>query len=242
MSTDDHNNSASLPDQLDITNRYRIEIHAFAESVESLLEALPTVMSLMTSSKRRLTTEMESYLASHAIRMETDEKGQQFYQLEGEPTIEANIRERQISRMTKATTIIHRSFLISIVSQYDAFLGKILRLTYLSHPKLLLDSKQSITIRELLEYSDINDAREELIEREIDNVARKSHEEQLIHCKEKYSVKIVDHLTELARFVELTQRRHLFVHCDGIVSSPYLTKCREARCGIDDKVAVGTQL
>ncbi|GAG36970.1 unnamed protein product, partial [marine sediment metagenome] len=43
-------------------------------------------------------------------------------------------------------------------------------------------------------------------------------------------------------FVEITERRNLFVHCDGIVSSQYLKVCRTHGVQLDSKLKTGDQL
>ncbi|MCG7859183.1 hypothetical protein MD537_19565, partial [Flavihumibacter sediminis] len=44
------------------------------------------------------------------------------------------------------------------------------------------------------------------------------------------------------KFVEITERRNLFVHCDGVVSSQYLSNCRGAKVKFEKQIQVGEKL
>ena len=44
------------------------------------------------------------------------------------------------------------------------------------------------------------------------------------------------------QFVEITERRNLFVHCDGLVSSQYVNVCREHGSELDNSIKVGDRL
>lgn len=43
-------------------------------------------------------------------------------------------------------------------------------------------------------------------------------------------------------FIELTERRNLFVHCDGVVSEQYLNVCRKHKVNVDPEIVVGKKL
>jgi hypothetical protein len=58
----------------------------------------------------------------------------------------------------------------------------------------------------------------------------------------EFKLKIIDFVSEGPAFVEIAQRRHLFVHCDGVVSSQYLTKCRLAQATLENDIVIGSQL
>jgi len=138
--------------------------------------------------------------------------------------------------------LIHRSFLTSQISQYDAYLGRLIRLIYYVRPEKLNASEKQITFKELVQYGSIEEARERLIEREVDSVVRKSHEDQIAWITENLKLPIASFVPELPTFIEIAQRRHLFVHCDGVVSAPYIKNCTGAGVNLPAEIAIGHQL
>ncbi|HCC8518756.1 TPA: hypothetical protein L4O18_003836, partial [Enterobacter kobei] len=56
-----------------------------------------------------------------------------------------------------------------------------------------------------------------------------------------FSIPLTKGLTILTSFIEITERRNLFVHCNGVVSSQYMKICTENNCNIGD-TKLGTAL
>ena len=70
---------------------------------------------------------------------------------------------------------------------------------------------------------------------------RKSHVEHFDILEKKFATDLRKGLTSWSRFVEITERRNLFVHCDGVVSSQYIKVCSEN--GVDvTNIQVGDKL
>lgn len=93
-----------------------------------------------------------------------------------------------------------------------------------------------------MRFSNLDAAREYIIEKEVEAVIRKSHAEQFSWLKEKLGTPFNKELKSWPAFIELTERRNLFVHCDGCVSSQYLNVCSEYKCDIAPQLRVGDQL
>jgi hypothetical protein len=55
---------------------------------------------------------------------------------------------------------------------------------------------------------------------------RKSHSEQFEWLENKFKIRLRQDLVVLPRFIELTERRNLFVHTGGYASAQYLENCR----------------
>jgi hypothetical protein len=73
------------------------------------------------------------------------------------------------------------------------------------------------------------------LEKEIESVLRESHTEHFkwlesklgLNTLRKFDTKVWED------FIELTERRNLFVHCDGIVSSQYIKVCQDNKVNVD---------
>ncbi|KLU07687.1 hypothetical protein RISK_000204 [Rhodopirellula islandica] len=121
-----------------------------------------------------------------------------------------------------------RALLVAMVSTYDAFLGRLLRSVYLLTPDQLNASERTFSFSELVSFGSIEAAREHMVSAEIESVLRKSHTEQFEYLEKRLAIPLRKGLDSWSTFVELTQRRNLFVHADGIVSRQYLKVCADA--------------
>ncbi len=75
-------------------------------------------------------------------------------------------------------------------------------------------------------FENLDAARDQIIDREVESVLRKSHTEQFEWLENKFSVKLRQDLAVWPAFVELTERRNLCVHAGARVSAQYIQNCR----------------
>lgn len=111
----------------------------------------------------------------------------------------------------------------------------------LTRPELLKSSERSLSLNTLLDLGDFESAREYLIEKEIESILRKSHDDHFKWLESKLDMTLRKDLPSWPAFVELTERRNLLVHCDGVVSHQYLTNCKDhsvevGECSVGDKL------
>ncbi len=154
-------------------------------------------------------------------------------------------RMRRLDRRLKSSGVAHAlipgSLLVTLVSRYDAFLGRLIRAMVLTRPELLKSSERTLSLGNLLELGDFDSAREYLIEKEIESVLRKSHDDHFAWIESKLDMTLRKDLPSWPGFIELTERRNLLVHCDGIVSHQYMANCKEhsvplGTCSVGDKL------
>ncbi len=60
--------------------------------------------------------------------------------------------------------------------------------------------------------------------------------------RKKFNLPLTKGLDSWSNFIELTERRNLLVHCDGIVSSQYISVCRKHGIPLADIPQIGTKL
>jgi hypothetical protein len=149
---------------------------------------------------------------------------------------------RRARRTSTAHAIVPRSFLVSLVSQYDAFLGSLVRAILSSRHEMLRASGLMLSFSQLSEFNSIGAARDYILEKEVENLLRKSHVEQFDWLEEKFGLKLREGLPVWPRFIEVTERRNLFVHCDGVASSQYFKVCRENKVVVEEGIALGSRL
>jgi hypothetical protein len=126
-----------------------------------------------------------------------------------------------------ATRKVPPSFLVALVSQYDFFIRSFFRLVLLAKPESMKGSDQTLKISRLLTFDAIPDAFQWVVEEEIDDVMRGNHPEQFEYLETRFNVKWQREDSLWRAFIEVTERRNLFVHTDGFVSNQYLEVCRK---------------
>lgn len=133
---------------------------------------------------------------------------------------------KKVGRTEQAVIIFPQSMLVSIVSQYDYLVGQLIQFIYEVNPKLLQESNSQISYKDLFTYNDIGAIRDKIIQDKVETILRKSHDEQIDDLQKISGVKNLKGVHFWKEFVEITQRRNLFVHCKGCVSEQYIKECQ----------------
>ena len=132
--------------------------------------------------------------------------------------------QRQIRRGATCFGILPGTFIIALVAQFDVLVSGLIRCMFLAKPDIMNSVEHHITVSQLMALSDLEAAKEHVIASTIDAVMRKSHTEQIEWMEKRVGVSLRK-FEAWPDFVEITQRRHLHAHTDGIVSEQYVTEC-----------------
>ncbi len=197
-------------------------------------------MRLIQAAARTARTSYQTFVDENCERKEEDGRQSILVPLDHEHRFAA--LNRRARRTSMANSIVPRSFLVSLVSQYDAFLGALVLAIFNTRHEMLKTSGLMLSFSQLSEFSSIAAARDYILEKEVENLLRKSHAEQFDWLEEKFSVRLREGLHTWPTFIEVTERRNLFVHCDGVASSQYFKVCRENKVVIEEGVALGSRL
>jgi hypothetical protein len=201
-------------------------LERFIQEVESLVTTLPITLFLVHSATQNEWRELEAYIRKHGD--EVAKAGDKLTaKLPFETYQEYSNKQRRLDRISAASRTIPRSFLTSIVSHYDAFLGALLRSLFYLRPELLNASERQLTFKELTEFSSLDEAREYLVEKEVESVVRNSHDDQFKWMENRFKVELRKDLPSWPTFIEVMERRNLFVHSNGVVSTQYLRVCSQ---------------
>jgi hypothetical protein len=215
------------------------EILAFASHIDSLRQTLPMTMMLVQAFDKGAGDKLREFENDNC--QVHDEGDTRSVTIPYEHLSRWNKLKHRRDQGHHARRLVPRSIFVSLLSEYDAFLGKVLRLIFIERPGLLNESKREIAFSDLVQFPTIDAAREFIIAKEIETVLRMSHIDQFKWMENKFGLALTK-LEAWPKFVELTQRRNLFVHADGLVSKQYLSECREAGCKMDPEVREGTVL
>jgi hypothetical protein len=216
-------------------------LEGFVCEVDALADTLPLAGPLVASSLVETAKELTQFLDRRCKKL----SGGSFSIPPEEYTEFFNL-QRRLQRSKRAIQIIPRSFFTSLVSQYDAFVGTLMRAVFYMKPEVLNSSEHHITFKDLTAFVSLDAARESVVEKEVESLLRESHAEQFRWMEAKFNVPLTKDLPSWPKFIEVTERRNLFVHCNGIVSAQYLAVCKRhgadcsnAKMGIELHVDAG---
>jgi hypothetical protein len=217
------------------------EVENFVSHVSSLKTTHPLVMSVIRESVNESLQNLNEYLENNASEKNIQEEGTTTYIIPTNSVTGLKEMYRQTNNAILARKIVPRSFFVSLISLYDAYLGGLIRVMFHKCPQMLNSSDRNMTFSRLVEFGSIKAARDFIVEQEIESVLRESHAEQIRWFERRLKIPLTKNLEIWPDFIELTERRNLFVHTDGIVSSQYLRVCQEHDVNLDN-VQVGAEL
>lgn len=197
----------------------------FAAQIHSLFVTLPLTVRAVGTAFKKTYAQFQAFEKEN-VRYEK-ENGQELTLVKMDCVQEYDDLTKQLRAYGLASTIIPNSFIMSLISQYDAFLGRIIRGAFLAKPDLLNSSDRKLSLAQLLAFESVSTAREYILEKEIESVLRDSHVDHFDWMESRFNLPLRKDLPVWPEFVEITERRNLFVHAAGVVSNQYMTVCKE---------------
>jgi hypothetical protein len=226
---------------IEIVNQFDKVNKEFIKQIESLRETLPLVMIFISANETKANKDFADFVNKKGIE-EKDEEGEGFYKFSPEDSHKYEIHEKNSEIASAALDIVPNSLFVSLISQFDSFLGKLIREIFQAKPGILNSSEKNLTFSKLLELKSIEEAKEFIIEKEIESVLRDSHTDHFDWLENKLGIPLRKDLPIWQEFIEITERRNLFVHNDGVVSSQYLSVCRQNKVLFNPEPKLGEKL
>ncbi len=230
------------PDEQESGSRNTIgrEIDLFVRQIDSLAETLPLTSLAIQGASESSREQFVKFLADVCEPVIQDDKTT--YTLDSGKYLQYRRLAGRFQKTLLAHDLVPRSFLVSLVSQFDAFLGRLIRQLFRIRPEILNSSTNSLTFSQLAAFGSIDNAREYVIDKEIEMVLRKSHSEQFDWLEAKFGLPLRVNLKAWPVFIEVTERRNLFVHTSGVVSHQYLEVCNRHCSVVDENMCPGKTL
>ena len=150
-------------------------------------------------------------------------------------------RERHKMRTERALSLVPQSYLVSLVSLYDQFYAGLIKLIFRIDPDKLKENKKPFTYKDLCEYQNVQEVKVVIVDETIEDRLRDSHVKQFEWLAGAMDLNTLKGFKEWPDFVELTERRNLFVHSDGVVSQQYINVCKSEKAYKGD-IKKGSQL
>jgi hypothetical protein len=200
------------------------EIASFVHNVDALQTILPSLSVMSLGLQIACSKSLQKFLEKYCEET-TREDSSKAYKFPQGHAREFNHLSSLLSKATAGTRLLPQSFVVALVSLYDSFLGGLLRALYRAKPEMLNQSEKHLTYSQLSQLNSLVEAKEYILEKEIEAILRTSHSDQFDCMESRFKVELRKDLPIWPTFIELTERRNLFVHCDGQVSAQYLTVC-----------------
>lgn len=218
--------------------------------VEDVIDTfLHRILDIEDCAKEYINAAAKSY-NDNAKKLKSDiEKHQEILESEKEETarvltvkeLRKTLREIERHNRSSPVTTLERSLFISLFSVFDKFVGDLIAVLYIKKPELYKNISKEISLSEALKFETMDELRQVFLDKEIETIRRKGYIDQFKDLEGKFSIKLTK-FDEWPYFIERSQRRNLFTHCDGIVSKQYLDICREVGCKVKNEIEVGDQL
>jgi len=213
----------------------------FIRQIDSLADILPIGINVIHQAYSSPEKELREFFEQECV-LANDDGHIKTYTVEGNKYFKFRRFDGRAKKAQLAQELVPRTFLVSLVSQFDAFLGNLIRQLFNLKPDTLNTSESTLTFSQLKEFGSMDAARKYIVDREVETVLRKSHADQFSWLENKFGVKLNVDLPAWPVFIELTERRNLFVHSNGIVSHQYLAVCRQHGSTLEPGIALGKSL
>lgn len=216
------------------------EIDLFAKHIESIENALPVMVSAAGSVTSDFRKELKKFEDEKCEITENDDE--RTVKVPYDSFAQWKKLTKRFENFALASKLLPRSLIVTLVSQYDAYLGRLLRCIFLAKPEVLNSSERKLSFQEISALGSVEAAREYVLEKEVEAILRSSHADQFKWMETTFKLPLNKGLDCWSTFIELTERRNLFVHTDGVVSSQYMAVCRKHGVKLDSNLKEGKQL
>ncbi len=217
------------------------DLDLFLRQIDSLADTLPVAIRVIQAVNQSSGKDFQDFVEQECVTSHETGKGKT-YTVDGSKYFKYRRLEGRYQKARLAQQLVPRTFLVSLVSQFDAFLGRLIRQLFDMKPEVLDSSASTLTFSQLTGFGSIETARQYIIDKEIETVLRKSHADQFEWLENKFGLKLRVGLDVWPIFMEVMERRNLFVHSNGIVSHQYLEVCNQHGVTIEGDVAPGKML
>lgn len=215
---------------------YKTIIWNYIDAVNTQMNIVPISYKILSAQMFTEIKKITKFREEHGIPIK-DEKGERIRMtLEHGAVFDKMMKNLEDSR--RAFDMTGENAVIGLVSKYDGFLGELTKQIFKDIPEMLNGSDKEIKASDILTYKDFDELKDVLIEKEIESVLRKNHVEQLQWLESKLNVELRK-FKQLPEYVEIVERRNLFVHCNGVVSRQYLSECKKYSVVLHEDIKPG---
>lgn len=229
-------------DMADRTDRFDCPLRGLIARVDAYATVMPALMNSLVYQVKNMESKIRDFLKKNASVVDCGSDGETVYRIEPGIYPEIIAIRKLKDSLHFTASILPRVFLIALVIEYDNYLAALIRRAFQIKPEILNALDRQIPFGRILDFASLEETKEYVIDEEIDAFLRMSHVEHFEWLEKKFGVQLREGMECWPKFVEVTERRNLFVHCNGIVSSQYLSVCRKHDVSLPDTCTVGSEV
>ncbi|MGN7931454.1 hypothetical protein [Sphingopyxis sp. 22461] len=140
----------------------------------------------------------------------------------------AKIREahRQLDRMENGFAFLPTAVLLTAVSSFDSSINDFVRQMLKDHPEHIENGERKLSFKEILKCGDFEELRDRLVDEEVYDFSRGSHDEQVRQIEKWFGVKVIETWRRWPDFIEIFERRNLVAHGESAFTDRYVRICQ----------------
>jgi len=159
-------------------------LSVFLDEIKSLNETLPLVMALLSITNKQKEEELSRFIKKHTIKKdkttvqdstEPNDEEEEVISLKIGDYIQFEDLQKNVNVSSVAFKVIPRSLFVTLISQFDAYLGKLIKEIYQLFPEKLNECEKNLTYAQLMDFISLEEAKNHIIEKEVESVLRESH-------------------------------------------------------------------
>lgn len=168
----------------------------------------------------------------HGVQIEGDELSE-IYGL-SDNGFESVLKQfHRMNEINAGLAALPSSLLLSLVATFDSLTGDFINEILRSDPSKVKFSEKTITYRELFQSNDVSKILNDAIENEVNQLLRRSHQEQISYIENLIETKISGKYDRISNYLEIFERRNQFAHAAGVVTDRYIERCKSFKSPVD---------
>ncbi len=219
----------------------------FLSDLDVLGEAFRTVIPLLEARDAALRKEFPALTANvkNAVaRVSGKKRGARRLVRSGELSKMVSSVERLIAavrKLNRATSMYRRQTLVLLVARLDEYTGELLKVEFKAKPELLKGADRTLPLDMALAAESLDELVATVVGSETDKILRGSQSSQVDYFDKKFKLGLRENFASYGDFIEVVERRHLFVHTGARLTGQYLAACESAGKSLESK-KLGTVL
>ena len=239
------NNNGEKESQVDNSRCiFKEAIDKYINLLNSQMDSFPIIINTLAVNAKTCMSHFDKCIKERGVKVIEDENNHGVtYTVPIEYGKEFERAKTDLFRSINAFSLIPKNTVVAMVSLYDAYLANLIECAYTLKPQLLNASEREFSFSDIIAFETIDGLKKHVIEKDVESIIRESHIKQFELLSKKFDVKLTTDLPSYNDFIEITERRNLFVHTNGKVSSQYLKTCKERPVDHKDKdIEIGEEL
>ena len=137
-------------------------------------------------------------------------------------------RMRRLNSLDEALRDLPGTALMGMVATFDAFIADVVREMLGRYPDRYTLSDKEVCIKDVLQHGSFESFIAAMIDDDVYNFTRGSHEEQIRFIEKNFSIPVSAHWKSYPDYIEVFERRNLVAHGERTFNSRYVRICTAA--------------